>query len=131
MAAITNAQTTASKLTTASPDMDYSMESIKAYLANYTVWLPELVIYAGIGFFLGFLLRNFGRIMISVVAIVLITLIVLQYTGMMVTSLPDMLGLSGISSVQELMDIVLIWIKTHIMGTIGFLLGLSLGFKLG
>lgn len=116
---------------TASQSTAYSLESIKSYLADYTVWLPDLVIYGGVGFLIGFLLRNFGRIIVSVLAIVLITLIVLQYTGMMTTSLPDMVGLSGVSSVQEGIDMAILWAKNHVMGLIGLLVGLSLGFKLG
>ena len=108
----------------------YNFDSIKAYLTDYTVWLPEFVIYSGVGFLTGFLLRNFGRIIISVCAIVLITLIVLQYTGMMTTSLPDMFGFSGISTIQEGVDVGVTWIKNHVMGFIVFLLGFSLGFKL-
>ena len=108
-----------------------NIESIKAYLMDYNSWLPELVIYSAIGFFAGFLLRNFGRIIVSVLAVVLVTLIVLQYTGMMTTSLPDMLGLSHISSVQEGIDMVILWAKTHVAGLIGLLLGLSLGLRLG
>lgn len=108
----------------------YTIASIKAYLLDYMVWLPEFVIYGGAGFLAGFLLRNFGRAIISIVAIVLITLIALQYTGMMTTTLPEMVGLSGISSIQEIADVAIAWAKNHIMGFVGFLLGFSVGLKL-
>jgi uncharacterized membrane protein (Fun14 family) len=127
---IKGADVTRDAANSASYSTGYSIESIKAYLADYNVWLPELVLYSTIGFLLGFLLRNFGRIIISVLAIVLVTLIVLQYTGMMTTSLPEMIGLSGVSSLQDGIDIAILWVKNHVMGVVGLLLGLSLGFKL-
>lgn len=127
---IKGADVTRDAANSASYSTGYSIESIKAYLADYNVWLPELVIYSTIGFLLGFLLRNFGRIIISVLAIVLVTLIVLQYTGMMTTSLPEMIGLSGVSSLQDGIDMAILWVKNHVMGVVGLLLGLSLGFKL-
>lgn len=108
-----------------------SFDSVKDYLADYRVWLPEFAMYGGIGFLVGFLLKNFGRTIISIVAIVLVTLIVLQYTGTITTPITKLVGLPTIASVQDGVDLVVTWVKLHVAGVIGLLLGLSLGWRVG
>jgi uncharacterized membrane protein (Fun14 family) len=104
---------------------------IREYFADYRTWLPELAMYGGIGFLVGFLLKNFGRAIIGTVVVVLATLIVLQYAGLMTTSVTGVLGLPGISSFQEGLDFAVNWVKLHIPGVIGLIVGTALGWKIG
>jgi len=109
-------------------------ESIKYHLVHYQDWITEAAMLGGIAFVVGFLLKNFGRYIVSALLVAVLTIIVLQYAGIVTVTIPqlfEMLGVSGISSVPQLFEQIVAWVKVHGTGAVSIVIGFIIGWVLG
>lgn len=108
------------------------LDSIKERFASQEPWAIELVIFGLGGFVLGFLLKNFGKLMVigAVVAVALI--IGLHYTHVYpFEKLQALLGFPEIHNVHELLKEKIVWGKEHPVALVSGIVGLLVGWKVG
>lgn len=110
------------------------LDHMKEKIVDSQLWLTEGILWGGCAFVLGFLLKNFGKQVIGVLFIMALTVILLQYGGMLSVSFEQLLHRIGIPvfhSFKELTNFGSMTIQNHIVGVLAALIGFALGWKLG
>jgi hypothetical protein len=110
------------------------MNSIQEYFSDYRTWLTDIVIMGGAALITGVLLKNFGRYILGGILVAVITVLALNYSGLIAITFADILakiGFTGVTSPAEFATALLDWMKLHIVGTISIIVGFVLGWKLG
>jgi len=97
-------------------------------------FVVQLCIFFVGGFLVGFLARRYIRSIIFICIVITITLIILHYFHIISIhsdKLKELFGMSSTDTFEELFSLGLAWMRTHIMFSIGALLGFIIGFRIG
>jgi len=110
------------------------METVRSSLSDYKTWLPEVALYGGVAFLVGFLVKNFWRFIILSSLVILTVVLLLNFTGVMTVTLQQVMttiNVTDVTTVQELYTAVIGWSKTHVIGAVSMVVGFLVGWKLG
>ncbi|MBY0109937.1 MAG: hypothetical protein K2X90_02385 [Candidatus Babeliaceae bacterium] len=110
------------------------LDAIKERLSNQEPWAIELVVFGLGGFVAGFLLKNFGRMALIVLAVALAVVVALHYThvyDMPLEKLQAVLGISDLNTFQDLINAKVAWCQNHPVALVSALVGLLVGWKVG
>jgi len=94
----------------------------------------EIAAYFAAGFFIGFLLKRFGRVAFFSIVILFIALLLLDHFHVIQIDwikIRDFTGISPEETVGSLFQSCFQWIKSNMGIVIGSLIGLILGYKVG
>lgn len=114
--------------------MSSFIETLRSHIDDYQTWLPEVALYTVVSFVCGFLCKNFGRFILMTLLISAATIFVLQQVGIVdapFQQLAELVGIQGVSSVQEIVMAKMMWVQHHPLTTIGAVIGFLLGWKIG
>jgi hypothetical protein len=110
------------------------MSAIQDYFNNYQVWLVDIVFMGGAALIAGVLLKNFGKYILGGLLVAAVTILALNYSGLIALTFTDILakiGFAGVTSPSEFITSLFEWMKLHMVGAISIVVGFMLGWKLG
>jgi len=110
------------------------INTVRDYFSDYHEWLTDIVILGGAAVVTGVLLKNFGRYILGGLLVAVVTILALNYSGLISLTFSDILGKIGLGGVNSLQDFVVTladWMKVHIVGTVSIIVGFVIGWKLG
>ena len=110
------------------------LDSIKSRFSGQEPWAVELVIFGLGGFVTGFLIKNFGKLVVMVIGVSLIAILLLHYTHIYEMPYEQLQSLLGISDQHSLTDIVtekITWGQGHPVALIAAIVGGLVGWKVG
>ncbi len=110
------------------------LDAIKERLSGQEPWAIELVIFGLGGFVAGFLLKNFGKMALIVLAVALAVVVGLHYThvyDMPFEKLQAFLGISDLNTFQDIINAKVSWCQNHPVALVSALVGLVVGWKVG
>ncbi len=110
------------------------IDTMRNHIDNYQTWLPEIAVYTVVSFVCGFLCKNFGRWILIALVVAIVTILLLEQVGIVAApfqQLAELVGIRGISSLQDLAWAKLLWMQNHPLTTLGALIGFVLGWKIG
>lgn len=110
------------------------LDSIKERFSSQEPWAIELVVFGLGGFVAGFLLKNFGKLALIVLAVALVLIVGLHYThvyDMPFEKLQAFLGISDLTTVQDIINMKIAWAKDHPVAIVSGVVGLLVGWKVG
>ncbi len=110
------------------------LDVIKERFNSQEPWAIELVIFGLGGFVAGFLLKNFGRIALILLAIAVVSILGLHYThlyDMPFEKLQALLGISDVNTLQDIITMKIAWAKDHPVAIVSGVVGLLVGWKVG
>lgn len=105
---------------------------MQGHLSRYPNWAVELGVYGLGGCLAGFLLKNFGRFMIGLIATLLLFLWFFAYLDIITFHLENLRALLGIQAIQTIDDGVRIyteWAREHWAACLGSIIGFIIGWK--
>jgi len=110
------------------------LDAIKERFSTQEPWAIELVVFGLGGFVAGFLLKNFGKLALMLLAVALVVIVGLHYTH--VTEIPfeklqAFLGISDLNTVQDIINMKIAWAKDHPVAIVSGVVGLLVGWKVG
>jgi uncharacterized membrane protein (Fun14 family) len=110
------------------------LDAIKERFNSQEPWAIELVIFGLGGFVAGFLLKNFGKIALIVLAVALAAIVGLHYThvyDMPFEKLQEFFGISQANTLQDIFNAKIAWCKDHPVALVSAVIGLLVGWKVG
>jgi uncharacterized membrane protein (Fun14 family) len=110
------------------------LETIKERFSSQEPWAIELVVFGLGGFVAGFLLKNFGRIALILLAVAVVAVLGLHYThvyNMPFERVQAFLGISDLNTFQDIITMKIAWGKEHPVAIISAVVGLLVGWKVG
>jgi|GEM_PF-6749427 uncharacterized membrane protein (Fun14 family) len=119
----------------AAPEMSSNwLDSIKERFSGQEPWAVELVVFGLGGFVAGFLLKNFGKLLLLLLAAALIVVLALHYTHvneMPFEQLQALLGISSFQNVQDIITVKIAFCKEHPVALVSGVVGMMVGWKVG
>ncbi len=110
------------------------LDSLKERFSGQEPWAIELIVFSLGGFVAGFLLKNFGKLALLIIAAALITVLVLHYTHineMPFEKLQELLGINDAQTVQDIVNAKITFCKKNPVALFSGLVGLFVGWKVG
>lgn len=108
------------------------LDSLKESFDKPASWYVELAGYLIAGFIVGFLLKHAGKtffLLLVGAAIALWALDFFHIITIHMTVLKSLLGLSAETTMQELVNMKIAWLKSHIVESLAAFFGLVLAWK--
>src|SRR5690242_2249384 len=99
-----------------------------------TQTLIELATYCGIGFLSGFLVKRYGRVVVTIVislAVIFGALSYMQIISIDWTQIRSIMGIDESASLDTLFQTIIMWIKDHVKIVVSALVGFFIGYKAG
>lgn len=123
----------ASSAAEAAPIQANWFDSIKEKLNTQEAWATELVIFGLSGLIIGFLLKNFGKILVTLTLAALAIAVVLHFTvyPMPMDKLQAFFGIADFSDIQGMINAKIAWIKQHPVAAVSGFVGILVGWKVG
>ena len=109
-------------------------ETLETKLKNYPEWLVDIAIYGIAAMILGFIVKNFGRVLFFAVFGIIVVMWFLHYTDFIVVNiarLKSLIGLSGVESLDAAFRVWCEWARMHLAACAALVVGFLLGWKLG
>jgi len=106
---------------------------IQSRLQDYPDWLVELGMSLLFGLVIGFVCRNFGRMLLFFCMSALITVFVLEYTNFIAIQAPGLRALfkDPNETVATWVHAVFTYARDRIVATAGLIIGFLFGWRLG
>jgi uncharacterized membrane protein (Fun14 family) len=107
---------------------------LQTRLASYPAPLPDIILFAPLGFLAGFLLKSFGRYFIFALLLAIGILWCAQYFNLATIHQREIelfLGLPPFTSPSDFVTWLVAWAQNHIAACISLIIGFLLGWKLG
>lgn len=92
----------------------------------------ELVIFLGVGFFSGFLLKKYFRYFLLSVIVVVVVALVLEHSSIIHIDwlkIREALGITPTDTIDSLFHVAVDWVKANALSTVIGLLGFIIGYK--
>jgi hypothetical protein len=108
------------------------MDSIKALLHNYPSWIISCCLWTLGGVVVGFLIKNFGKIIFYSLILFFILLLLFYYLKIVTVNISvvkGFLGLSSISSVDAAARFYVSVLRNNIISCVGFVIGFIIGWR--
>jgi uncharacterized membrane protein (Fun14 family) len=134
MAARSAAVETSGEIVAPSGSTQGWFEAIKERFNSQEPWAIELIVFGLGGFVAGFLLKNFGKIALIILAVTVAVIVGLHYTDMYhvpFENLQAFVGVSDFNSFQTIINAKMIWCKDHPVAVVSLVIGLLVGWKVG
>lgn len=96
--------------------------------------LIEIATYCGIGFLLGFLVKRYGRVVVTIMislAVIFGILSYLQIISIDWVQIRSLMGIDESASLDTLFQTIVTWIKDHVKIVVSALFGFFVGYKAG
>jgi uncharacterized membrane protein (Fun14 family) len=109
-------------------------ETLRAKLAGYPEPVIDGIIFASLGFVLGFLLKTLGRQLIVALLIAVVLFWAADYFHVITIHAQDLhtfLGIPSFGSFEEFKNVIIGWVQAHTVGAIALVIGCLLGWRLG
>lgn len=110
------------------------LQSLRTEMNGYPGWLVDGGIGFCIGLLLGFIIRNFGTIVLIVFATLIGGLWLLDSFGLIVVKAQEikaMLGFAQAHDIRTSFEMVKVWSREHYSAAIGGGVGFIIGWKVG
>jgi uncharacterized membrane protein (Fun14 family) len=110
------------------------LEHLQARFQTSPGWLIEAGFYGLISLIIGFLARNFARTLLLAIIGTVCILYVFQHLHIIsidMLQLQSFFGLQNISSSQEVLDAIKVWIHTYPTATFSMVIGFFAGWVIG
>lgn len=107
-------------------------QKFTSYFSDYPLWIVEGVFAVLVGFFVGFLTKNFGKPLFYSAVILLIAGYVLSYFGLIefhLEQLKQMVGIVEIPTIDVAFNNVTSWMREHVALCIGSVIGFAIGWR--
>ena len=107
---------------------------LQSKLPKVESWAFDLLVCGIVAFVAGFMLKNFGKMLIFALVIafaVAYGLDATQYYAVPWNDIWSWFGFGHVSSWAQAVDTIITWVKEHPMGFVSAALGLIIGWKVG
>lgn len=110
-----------------------NIKTVKSYVQRWfsdmPAWLVDVVLFAVVGFFAGFILKKFGRLALMVVVVLAVFLLALDYLSLI--SLQSIISSVPSTPLQSLVRSGVTWMQHHFLGLLVALAAFIFGHRLG
>lgn len=107
---------------------------VQAQLKSYPPWLVQVTFFGITGLIVGFIAKNFGKLIVYTtigVTVLLWLLHYLQFISIHGFAFKSLLGLSTAHSLDDVLKIYFVWAQTHVIGCVAASVGFFLGWRVG
>jgi uncharacterized membrane protein (Fun14 family) len=112
----------------------YWHDSLRAKLAGYPTYAVDIILYAPLGFIVGFLVKSLGRYVIIALLVTVGLLWLADYLHIITiheAHLKSFLGQTSPESIGAAGTSFATWAEEHIVGCIAAIVGFLIGWRLG
>lgn len=109
-------------------------ETIKTKLQNYPEWVFDVGVFGLVGFVVGFVFKNFGKVLLFGAIGLIIGLGILHYAHIIsvnMNQIKDILGLAAANTIDDGVRIYSDWARLHIVGLLAAAVSFCIGWKVG
>jgi hypothetical protein len=109
-------------------------QSIRDQLHDYPVWGVDMAMHGISAFFVGFLIRNCGRMLLFALLSVACGVFVLDKLQIVIVDFAyakALIGVSGGYGVDDMIKLGMHWMRMNQVASLGMMSGFVLGWKLG
>jgi uncharacterized membrane protein (Fun14 family) len=110
------------------------VDKIKSAISGVPPWLSDATFYGFFGCIAGFITRTVGYylfIALLLLAFLLWGMSSADLITINVLKMKMLFGIEKISSIDELVRLLITWVQTHVAASIGMALGFMIGWKMG
>lgn len=110
------------------------LDTMRNKLADYPVWLTDIMVYGLGGVALGFIAKKMGKLFFWALVFILILLILAHYANSQIVNvvlLKQFLNISSMSSLDSFFQHMIFLVQLHLTETVALLVGFCIGLYLG
>jgi uncharacterized membrane protein (Fun14 family) len=103
-------------------------------LAAYPPWVGEVALFGGSGLIIGFFAKSIGRFILYSFIGAIIALWCLDYLEVVTVHtqvIKNFLGIGTANTIDDVLRLLILWIREHVIGAIAFIIGFLLGWRIG
>lgn len=107
-------------------------ETIKTKLQEYPAWVFDCAVFGIIGFVAGFVIKNFGKLVLFGILALIVGLAGLHYGNIVsvnVSQIKAILGLAAAHTIDDGIRIYSAWAQHHAIGVISATVAFFIGWK--
>lgn len=111
----------------------YILEWINSLNLNGTKVI-ELIVFFGVGFFSGFLLKKYFRYFLLSLIVLVVVALVLEHSSIIHIDwikVREALGIAPTDTIDSVFHVIIDWVKANALSTVIGLLGFIIGYKVG
>lgn len=109
-------------------------ETVRAKLHDYPEWVFDAGVFGLIGFVIGFIFKNFGKVIIFGAIGLIVGLGILQYIHIISVhseQIKDILGLASAHTIDDGIHMYADWARQHGIGLLTAAVSFCIGWKVG
>lgn|GEM_PF-3910739 len=109
-------------------------EAVRSKLQDYPEWLFDAGVFGILGFVIGFVFKNFGKVLLFGAIGLFLGLGILHYAHIIVvniTQIKEIFGLAAAHTIDDGVHIYSDWARLHIIGILAGIVSFCIGWKVG
>jgi uncharacterized membrane protein (Fun14 family) len=110
------------------------LDTIRNKIADYPVWLTDIMVYGLCGVALGFVAKKMGKLFFWALVFMLILIILAHYANSQIINvvlLKQFLNISSVTSLDSFFQHLILLVQLHLTETLSLLVGFCIGLYLG